>query len=287
MVSLNYEIMHIPVNEFSRPGYELLDVQAVVDHYTANPGAGVDAHYRYFSETVIIKKRYAGAHIFVDRYKAGEFIPLNEGAFGANDGGTPALKLQTLRARDPRYPTETGDGNANLLTIHVEMCVEPDGTIHPHTIARTILVHKMLQEKFPQLEDTYNRFVRHFDVTGKNCPAPMVKDPSKYRALLDMTDKKEEKNLHVFWDGMELKSSQLGRLTILKPINLWKRDKNDELHFQRILLPGERYRVYGYSDLYDGQYDVGAGYWVTKMDGYIKYETPSKRKLEELAKIEK
>ncbi|MFC7783350.1 N-acetylmuramoyl-L-alanine amidase family protein [Rossellomorea sp. GCM10028870] len=187
MVVLNYQKKHIRKNEFSRPGYKLLRVQAVMDHYTANPGADAEDHFEYFDKTIIQIKRYAGAHIFVDRYKALELIPLDEGTFGGNDGGNATLKLQTLRARDPRYPTSTGDGNANLLCIHVEMCLEPDGTIHPDTIKRTALVHQMLQRKFPQLKDTYNRFVRHFDVTGKNCPAPMVKNPSLYKNLLDMT----------------------------------------------------------------------------------------------------
>jgi N-acetylmuramoyl-L-alanine amidase len=187
MVALNYQKRHIRKNEFSRPGYKLLRVQAVVDHYTANPGADADNHFNYFDKTIIRIKRYAGAHIFVDRHKALELIPLDEGSFGANDGGNASLKLQTLRARDSRYPTVTGDGNANLLCIHVEMCQELNGTIHPDTIKRTALVHQMLQKKFPQLKDTYNRFVRHYDVTGKNCPAPMVKDPSLYKYLLDMT----------------------------------------------------------------------------------------------------
>ncbi|MGM0853074.1 MAG: peptidoglycan recognition protein family protein [Bacillota bacterium] len=187
MVVLNYQKKHIRKNEFSRPCYKLLRVQAVMDHYTANPGADAEDHFEYFDKTIIQIKRYAGAHIFIDRYKALELIPLEEGTFGGNDGGNAALKLQTLRARDPRYPTRTGDGNANLLCIHVEMCLEPDGTIHPDTIKRTALVHQMLQRKFPQLKDTYNRFVRHFDVTGKNCPAPMVKNPSLYKNLLDMT----------------------------------------------------------------------------------------------------
>jgi N-acetylmuramoyl-L-alanine amidase CwlA len=286
MVKLNYEVRHLPVNEYSRPAFKLIRVQAIVDHWTANPGADAEDHYRYFSETIIRLGRYAGAHIFVDRYKAIEMIPLDEGSFGANDGGNAALRIPTLRASHSSYPTRTGDGNANLLTIHIEMCVEKDGTIHPDTIKRTALVHKMLQEKFPQLEDTYNRFVRHFDITGKLCPRPMVDDPSKYKALLDMTNE-VDKNQPVFWDGAELKKGQIGRLTILKPINLWKRDENDKLHFSRVLNPNETYRVYGYDDLYDGQYAVGGGYWITKMDGYVKYETPSKAKLEALNKLNK
>ncbi|WP_370221666.1 hypothetical protein [Cytobacillus sp.] len=83
---------------------------------------------------------------------------------------------------------------------------------------------------------------------------------------------------------MELKKGQIGRITILKPINLWKRDANDNLTMVRVLNPGEVYRVYGYDNLYGGQYNVGDDHWITKMDGYIKYETPSQEKLEEANK---
>lgn len=85
----------------------------------------------------------------------------------------------------------------------------------------------------------------------------------------------------VFWDGIELKPGQIGRVNIIKPINLWTRDANNKLVFVRILNPGEVYRVYGYDGVYYLQYDVGANYWVTNMEGYILYQTPSKEKLQE------
>lgn len=81
---------------------------------------------------------------------------------------------------------------------------------------------------------------------------------------------------------MELKKGQIGRLTILKPINLWKRT-GDKLEEVRVLQPGEVYRVYGYDEQHGGQYNVG-GTFVTKIDGYIKYETPSKSILDRVNK---
>jgi Pro-Pro endopeptidase len=81
----------------------------------------------------------------------------------------------------------------------------------------------------------------------------------------------------VYWDGMELKKGQSGRLTVTKPINLWKRTESG-LEFIRILKPGERYRVYRYDSLYGGQYGLGGGLYVTNMKGYIRYETPSRDK---------
>ncbi|MCP3741473.1 N-acetylmuramoyl-L-alanine amidase family protein [Rossellomorea sp. BNER] len=194
MVKLNYKKKHIKKHPTTRTGIKLIRVQAIVDHWTANYGASALNHFKYFNTTLPNlndnlpenKKRYATAHIFVDKNEALELVPLDEVCFGANDGGTPGLKLSTLRATHPQYK----EGNANLLCLHVEMCVEEDGTIHPDTIARTALVHQYLQKKFPQLKDTKNRIVRHFDVTGKNCPAPMISDASKWNELLELTDAK-------------------------------------------------------------------------------------------------
>ncbi|MBB3906036.1 MULTISPECIES: M23 family metallopeptidase [Anoxybacillaceae] len=95
----------------------------------------------------------------------------------------------------------------------------------------------------------------------------------------------DETTSPICWDGDLMKKGQIGRITVLKPINLWKRDANDKLTFVRVLNPGEVYRVYGYDDLYGGQYNVGSDHWITKMDGYIKYETPSKWRLDELKRI--
>ena len=87
----------------------------------------------------------------------------------------------------------------------------------------------------------------------------------------------------IMWGKTELKKGQIGKLTILKSINLWT-EKEGKLVEVRVLNPNEEYRVYDYRDDYGGQYDVGENHWVTKMDGYIKYETPSKAMLERLNK---
>ncbi|WP_144509990.1 transglycosylase SLT domain-containing protein [Bacillus sp. FJAT-22090] len=66
-----------------------------------------------------------------------------------------------------------------------------------------------------------------------------------------------------------------GTIEIVKPINLWKRQRgSDEMKFERILKPGEKYPVYGEetrANSFGKQYDVGGGMWITDMPGYIKY----------------
>ena len=82
----------------------------------------------------------------------------------------------------------------------------------------------------------------------------------------------------VYWEGMQLVKGQIGKVDILKPINLWKRE-NNKLKFVRVLKPGEAYRVYRYDSAFGGQYGVGGQYFVTNMKGYVQYKTPSKLKL--------
>lgn len=85
----------------------------------------------------------------------------------------------------------------------------------------------------------------------------------------------------VYWDGIRLVKGQIGKLDILKPINLWKKE-NNKLVFERVLKPGETYRVYQYSSQFGGQYGVGGPYFVTNMKGYVQYKTPSKDKLRQV-----
>jgi N-acetylmuramoyl-L-alanine amidase len=186
MVKLNYRKDHVIKNKYSRSGDPLLKVQAVVVHYTANLHANAEDHQEYFDGTDGGGGRYAGAHIFVDKYEAVEIIPLDEVAYQANEKDP---KLSTLKATTSYYP----DGNANLLTLSIEMCIEKDGSFHPDTVERTRLVIKDLQKKFPQLKDTKNRVVRHFDVTGKNCPKPFVEDEQKWKAFLYSIDQPVKK----------------------------------------------------------------------------------------------
>ncbi|MCL6584930.1 MAG: phosphodiester glycosidase family protein [Anoxybacillus sp.] len=79
----------------------------------------------------------------------------------------------------------------------------------------------------------------------------------------------------VYWEGEKLVKGQIGKIEILKPINLWKKT-NGKLQLVRVLKPKEHYRVYSY----DGkQYGLGSNLYVTNMKGYVLYKTPPQEKL--------
>ncbi|WP_059173212.1 MBL fold metallo-hydrolase [Bacillus sp. FJAT-27445] len=79
----------------------------------------------------------------------------------------------------------------------------------------------------------------------------------------------------IWWDGIELKSGQIGRLTILKDTPLFKLD-GDKKIFSRTLKKGEFYRIYAFKP---GMLSVGGGYFVDR-DSRVSYQTPSKTKLQ-------
>lgn len=187
-VALNYEVKHINKNKFSRSGYKLLPVGAFVIHYTANNGGTAENHFNYFNN---LRDRYTSAHIFVDRIKALEIIPLNEVAFHANERKKGPL-IPSLMASVPYYP----GGNANLISIGIEMCMEKDGSIHRDTIARTILVIQKLQKQFG-----VRSIYRHFDVTGKKCPLPFVTNEklwTKFLAEVKEVDEPKKEETRMF-----------------------------------------------------------------------------------------
>lgn len=272
MVELNYRIDHVQKNKYSRPGDKLLKVQAAIVHYTANPHANAEDHQKYFDGSDGGGGRYAGAHIFVDKDEAVEIIPLDEVAYHANE---KQPKLPTLRASAPFYH----EGNANLLTIGIEMCIEKDGNFHPDTVERTRQVVKYLQDKFPQLRDTKNRIVRHYDVTGKNCPKPFVEDEQKWKAFLSSIDQPIYKP--VAKPKAQSEPSYKGK----RAESIYK--GSDELDFYSKPTFNDKYRAgklkYGYgfptivkklkvegAYMYQVKNSKGATYYVTAAPKYIK-----------------
>lgn len=171
---------YVKVNEYTRPKLKLLAVKGIVIHWTATPNATAENERNYFNGTAIEVKRYASAHIFVDRKEARLIIPLNEVAYHANEHPTQVAKF---KATASYYK----GGNANLTTIGVEMCVEKDNTIHPDTIART---EQVVADLCKQYKLTEKDIYRHYDITGKNCPAPFVSDSSKFTAFKSAVKKK-------------------------------------------------------------------------------------------------
>ena len=134
-------------------------IKYIVIHYTGNDGDSADANGNYFKNNVV----KASAHYFVDDNSITISVPELFTAWSV--GGT---KWKDCAA--------TGGGTmygkiTNTNSISVEMCdTQRNGTLMAteKTMANTAALVKDLMKKYNiDIDHVY----RHFDVTGKHCPA--------------------------------------------------------------------------------------------------------------------
>lgn len=134
----------------------LNDVKYIVIHYTGNKGDTAENNAKYFANA---NTRQAGAHFFVD--KQGEVWK--------------SVKMErTAWAVGGLYSTANGAGSyyekcTNNNSVSIELCDCVDGTNWEQMKATKQLV-EYIQEKCPNAKT----IIRHWDVNGKACPAPMI-----------------------------------------------------------------------------------------------------------------
>lgn len=130
-------------------------IEYIVIHFTANDGDTDENNGKYFHNNVV----YASAHYFVDSDSITNSVPDNYVAYSV--GGS-------------KYNNNGGKyyGKAtNINTLNIEICDDvKNGTIYPSkkTIENAIAFTKT---KMKQYGIDKNHVIRHYDVTGKPCPA--------------------------------------------------------------------------------------------------------------------
>lgn len=147
----------LPVNPYSRPGDALEAVNGVVVHYVGNPGTTAAQNHSFFRGLAQTGETYASSHFLIGL--EGEVIlnvPLTEIAYCSN--------------------TRNGD------TISIECC-HPDNTgeFTPETYASLVRLTRWLRETYG-LET--GQVLRHYDVTGKECPRSFVRHPEEWENFL-------------------------------------------------------------------------------------------------------
>lgn len=144
------------------------DIKYIVIHYTGNDGDSDEANARFFRENI----RNASAHFFVDDDSVTQSVPEDFVAYSV--GGE-------------KYPScdRTGGGKwhgkcTNKNSISIELCdTRRNGKFDftEETLENGAELCRRLMQKYGiPIENV----IRHFDVVGKNCPAPLV-DESKWK----------------------------------------------------------------------------------------------------------
>ena len=150
----------------------------IVIHYVGATGTA-ENNCKYFEKVY----RGASAHYFVGH--AGDVWQCVEDSNIAWHCGALIYKHKTCR---------------NSNSIGIEMCCKKDSKgnwyFEPKTVAATIDLVKELMKKY---NIPVENVIRHFDVTGKKCPEPYVRntaDWNSFKKQLTTTNKTEEKTVN-------------------------------------------------------------------------------------------
>ncbi len=145
-------------NEFSRPGKELKQINGIVVHYTANPGTNAAANRNYFNnlpKTNRLQQNpvYASSHYIIGI--DGEIIrciPENEVAYASNDRNNDTLSIECCHPNGSGKFTD--DTYNSLVWLVSQLC-------YYYGLDR-------------------DDIIRHYDVSGKNCPKYFVENPDEW-----------------------------------------------------------------------------------------------------------
>ena len=147
----------LPLNPYSRPGTPLETIDGVVVHYVGNPGTSAAANRSFFANLALTHETYASAHFIVGlEGEVIQCIPLTEVAYASN--------------------------HRNSDTVAIEVCHPDDtGEFSPETYARAVELTAWLCREFRL--DAAKDVIRHYDVTGKECPRYYVANPAAWEQL--------------------------------------------------------------------------------------------------------
>lgn len=151
----------LPVNEYSRPGTELTGVGGVVVHYTGNPGTTAEQNRNYFKNLAETHETKASSHFIIGiDGKVIQCVPLDEISYCSN--------------------------HRNIDTIAIECCHADDsGEFSEETRSSLIRLLNWLIAAYDLEEED---ILRHFDVSGKECPKYYVLNPKEWSSLLSSLD---------------------------------------------------------------------------------------------------
>ncbi len=139
----------LDVNDFSRPGTEADPITGIVIHYTANPGSTAQQNRDYFNGLQDGHGTSVSSHFVV---------------------GLDGEIVQCV----PTWEIAYASNERNHDTISIECC-HPDET-GKFTDSTYVSIVKLTAFLCAKYELDVDAVIRHYDVTGKNCPKYFVED---------------------------------------------------------------------------------------------------------------
>ena len=147
-------------------------IEYIVVHYTANTGDTAQNNLDYFART----KTGTSAHYFVDENEVCQSVQDTDVAWHCG-------------SKNPRHPYCR---NAN--SIGVEMC-NSVGSVPEAVRDRTA---DFVRQKMKEYGIDSSHVLRHYDVTGKRCPAPWVDNPAEWMEFKKMLEEDDDMSYEQF-----------------------------------------------------------------------------------------
>ncbi len=143
------DVQLLDINEYSRPGIETNGINGVVIHYTANPGSSAQENRDYFEGLKDSHETSASSNFIV---------------------GLEGEIIQCI----PTWEVAYASNERNYDTISIEVC-HPDetGKFEDATYRSLVQLTAWLCRKYSLSAESV---IRHYDVTGKNCPKYFVEN---------------------------------------------------------------------------------------------------------------
>ncbi|WP_243152037.1 peptidoglycan recognition family protein [Pseudoflavonifractor sp. 524-17] len=157
---------YLPENPFSRPGTALEEVNGVAIHYVGNPNTSAKQNRDFFASLADQTPAEEGEPD-PNTYASSHFVIGMDGEI-----------IQCIPLDEWSYCTSA----RNKDTISIECC-HPDetGEFTPATYESLLRLVRWLQEEF-DLDG--GQILRHYDVTGKECPRYYVQNPEAWEQFL-------------------------------------------------------------------------------------------------------
>lgn len=150
------DVQLLTVNPYSRPGTETDKITGIVVHYTANPGSTAMNNRDYFEGLKDSHETQASSNFVVGlEGEIVQCVPTWEVAYASNSRNHDTVSIECC------HPDETGEFNDATYRSMVQLCA-------------------WLCLKFG-LDET--DVIRHYDVTGKNCPKYFVENEDAWNTF--------------------------------------------------------------------------------------------------------
>lgn len=166
---------YIPCNKSNYGANRGHNIKHLVIHYTANNGDTAEGNGNYFKNN----KVGASAHYFVDNNSVVQSVYDSFIAWHCESKG------MTLKC-----------GCRNSNSIGIEMCSRKDSNgkyyFDNDTIKNAVIVAKYIMNLY---NIPISNVIRHYDVCGKNCPAPFVENTTAWNNFKKALTQQEVKEM--------------------------------------------------------------------------------------------